>query len=130
MDINLIIRLDENFSNRFDKLLDLLTVMVERKPSKNSEIEPAGVITKATVVKDEAIEVSNVAENQTETVVKSEQVEKKASKDDVIKSLQSLAKKNGKAAAGELLNKYGATKVSELDENNYTSLVADAERVI
>lgn len=124
MDINLIIRLDENFSKKVDKLLDLLSIIAEKKTNKNSENEPDTAVTKVAIGEDDAVEA------KPETVAKSEQVEKKASKDDVIKALQALAKKSGKAAAGELLNKYGATKVSELGEDNYDSLVEDAERMI
>ena len=130
MDINLIIRLDENFSKKVDKLLDLLSIITEKKTNKSSENEPDTAVTKVAIVEDDAIEVNNLTEAKPETVAKSEPVKKKASKDDVIKALQALAKKSGKAAAGELLNKYGATKVSELDEDNYDSLVEDAERMI
>ena len=36
MDINLIIRLDENFSKKVDKLLDLLSIIAEKKTIKSS----------------------------------------------------------------------------------------------
>lgn len=130
MDINLIIRLDENFSKKVDKLLDLLSIIAEKKTIKSSENEPDTAVIKVATAKKDAVEVNTATEAKPETVAKSEQVEKKASKDDVIKALQALAKKSGKAAAGELLNKYGATKVSELSEDNYDSLVEDTERMI
>ena len=36
MDINLIIRLDENFSKKVDKLLDFLSIIAEKKTIKSS----------------------------------------------------------------------------------------------
>ena len=80
MDINLIIRLDENFSKKVDKLLDLLSIIAEKKINKSSENEPDAAVIKVATAKKDAIEVTTATEVKTETVAKSEQVEKKASR--------------------------------------------------
>ena len=77
MDINLIIRLDENFSKKVDKLLDLLSIITEKKTNRNSENEPDTTVTKVAIVEDAAVEVNNLTEAKPETVAKSEPVKKR-----------------------------------------------------
>lgn len=55
---------------------------------------------------------------------------KAVSYDDAAKAVTSVAAKKGKPAALELLAKYGAKKLPEVNPANFAELVADAENLL
>ncbi|MDO4302260.1 MAG: hypothetical protein Q4D26_12860 [Clostridia bacterium] len=115
MDINVVISLDKVLSDKLDKLIYLFS----------SGSESAVHIENTSVQKSKDEEEVNMSDNST-----LQEESDKYSRDDVIEALQKLAKKKGKSAAGELLTKYGASKVSELKEEDYNALIKDMEGMV
>ncbi len=125
INVNVVVSLNEVLLDRIDKLIYLFSPVTEGSKFvvKQSVKEETNVETADNVVEEHSIDKSVVsAEAKKDTT--------KHNKDDVIKVLQTLARSKGKQTVKEILSKYDATKVPELKEDYYASVIKEAEEMI
>lgn len=127
INVNVVVSLNEVLLDRIDKLIYLFSPVTEGSKFvvKQSVKAETNVETADNVVEEHSIDKS-------EEVVSAEAKKdtKKHNKDDVIKVLQTLARSKGKQTVKEILSKYDATKVPELKEDYYASVIKEAEEMI
>lgn len=127
INVNVVVSLNEVLLDRIDKLIYLFSPVTEgsKYVVKQSVKAETNVETADNVVEEHSIDKS-------EEVVSAEAKKDttKHNKDDVIKVLQTLASSKGKQTVKEILSKYDATKVPELKEDYYASVIKEAEEMI
>ena len=125
INVNVVVSLNEVLLDRIDKLIYLFSPVTEGSKFvvKQSVKEETNVETADNVVEEHSIDKSVVAAEAKKDTTKH-------NKDDVIKVLQTLARSKGKQTVKEILSKYDATKVPELKEDYYASVIKEAEEMI
>lgn len=111
MSINVVISMDSALADKLDSIINLLSTF-----NQNKQVEKSNI--KAEKTRDTVEEVKSTNDSPKYTV------------DDIISAMQNLAAKKGKQEAKQLLEKYNASKVSELEEDTYHDFIKDIEGMI
>lgn len=136
MDVNVRVTVDNAVLERLDKLIEVLGKCSVKPEFVTLETMVDDTIPEEAAMPSDAAEENAVTGNVQEdveeaTVTAKGKAEPKATKDDVIIALQALAKKKSdKSASKSLLERFGATKVSELKAEDYDAIIKAAEEMM
>lgn len=132
MEIKLVVSLDNELSRIADKLLEAITSLSNTNRTSHNTRNTFIISEKAKTKEETEFEAATTWEpTDADANADDKPTENQNIKvDEVIQALQKLAKAKGKTAAKELLTKYGAAKVSELKEDNYSGLIDEIGEVI
>lgn len=129
MSINVVISMDSALADKLDSIINLLSTFNMQNKQVETFVEKADIKTDKT--RDD-VETAKTA-NDSAVVYTTEGSAKSSFKytvDDIISAMQNLAAKKGKQEAKQILEKYNASRVSELEEDAYHDFIKDIEGMI